>query len=193
MMTRVRWSVALALIALGVPGVAEAQSKALVLFVNGGRWTTISNLGAAGDRFTADWTYGGGVGLQLSPKVAFRASAMRLRTTYIGDTITPDDRDVTRVYYMGDLQVGWPTATGWAPYVYFGAGAVATDPDDASLESFTDFVSRGGIGVNYLTKVGVLFLEMDGWLWRLNSLDVSFEGVKFEFSVRMGYAFVIPF
>jgi hypothetical protein len=47
--------------------------------------------------------------------------------------------------------------------------------------------------VNYLTKVGVLFLEMDGWLWRLNSLDVSFEGVKFEFSFRLGYAFVIPF
>lgn len=192
---------ALALAALllgGAAGPAQAQSKAFALYVQGGRWLPVTDLNSEnGDKLTAEWTWGGGLAWQLGEKFAVRASAMTTRTQIIGNTLTLDDPRITRWYYVGDLVFGWPTATGWVPYGYVGAGAVTTTPKDSMLLAgdgkSTDFTARAGAGINHITSFGVVFLETDIWLWRLNSLDVEFYGLKMEWSFRLGWALVIPY
>jgi hypothetical protein len=93
--------------------------------------------------------------------------------------------------------IGWPLATGWVPYGYLGAGVVTTTPKDSTLAategSSTDFTGRGGLGINRITSFGVIFFESDIWLWRLNSLDVEFYGLKMEWSFRLGVGLPIPY
>lgn len=182
----------------GAAGPAQAQSKAFALYVQGGRWLPVTDLNSEnGDKLTAEWTWGGGVAWQLGEKFAVRASAMTARTQIIGNTLNLDDPRITRWYYVGDLVFGWPTATGWVPYGYVGAGAVTTTPQDSTLLAgdgkSTDFVGRAGAGINRITSFGVVFFETDIWLWRLNSLDVEFYGLKMEWSLRLGWALVIPY
>ena len=187
-----------ALLLGGAAGPAQAQTKAIVPYVQGGRWMPFTDLNSEnGDKFTAEWTWGGGLAWQLGEKFAVRGSFMTVNTQIIGNTLNLQDPRVTRWYYVGDLLLGWPTATGWVPYGYLGAGAVITTPKDSALVAgdgkSTDFVARGGFGINRITSFGVWFFETDLWLWRLNSLDVEFYGLKAEWSFRLGVGFVIPY
>ncbi len=187
-----------ALLLGGAAGPAQAQSKAFVLYAQGGRWLPVTDLNNENqDKFTAEWTWGGGVAWQLGEKFAIRGSFMTASTQIIGNTLTLEDPRVTRWYYVGDLVFGWPTATGWVPYGYVGAGAVITTPKDSALVAgdgkSTDFTARAGGGINHITSFGVWFFETDIWLWRLNSLDVEFYGLKMEWSFRLGLGLVIPY
>ncbi len=189
---------ALTVLLLGAAGPAHAQSKAFLVYAQGGRLVPATDLNSEnGDKFTAEWTWGGGIGWQLADKFALRFSAMTAQTQIIGNTLALENPYVTRWYYVGDLQFGWPSATGWVPYAYLGAGAVTSSPQDSVLReqeaSFTDFVGRAGAGVNRILSFGVLFFETDIWLWRLDSLDPDFYGLKLEWSFRLGWALVIPY
>jgi hypothetical protein len=182
----------------GAAGQAQAQTKAFVPYVQGGRWLPFVDLNSEnGDRFTAEWTWGAGIAWQLSEKFAVRGSFTNVNTQIIGNTLTLDDPNVTRWYYVGDLLFGWPTASGWVPYGYVGAGVVTTTPKDSTLAAedgkSTAFTGRGGLGINRITSFGVMFLESDLWLWRLNSLDVEFYGLKAEWGFRLGLGLVIPY
>lgn len=187
-----------ALLLGGAAGSAQAQTKAFALYLQGGRWLPVTDLNSAnGDKFTAAWTWGGGVAWQLGEKFAIRGSAMTAPTQIIGSTLDLDDPRATRWYYVGDLLLGWPTATGWVPYGYVGAGAVTTTPKDSTLLAgdgkSTDFVARAGAGINRITSLGVVFFETDIWLWPLNSIHVDFHGLKMEWSFRLGMALVIRY
>jgi len=187
-----------ALLLAGAAAPALGQSRAFALYLQGGRWLPATDLNSEiGDKFTAEWTWGGGVAWQVGERFAIRGSAMTTQTQIIGPTLDLADPDVTRWYYVGDLVFGWPTATGWVPYGYLGAGVVTTTPKDSTLLAgdgkSTDFVGRVGGGVNRILSFGVLFLETDISLWRLNSLNVEFYGLKMEWSFRLGWALVIPY
>ena len=177
---------------------ARAQTSAILVFVQGARWWPVSDLSEAGDKFAASWSYGAGFGWQFHDQASLRLSASTVSTNWVGDRlfeIFPEvtDRNFRRNYFMADIQLGWPTASGMVPYLYAGAGVVATNPQDEALESFTDFTARFGAGLNLLTRFGVWFIESDMAAWRLNSIDVEFYGLKLEVSRRRGWALVIPY
>ncbi len=187
-----------ALLLGGAAGPAPAQTKAFVPYVQGGRWLPLTDLNTENlDKFTAEWNWGAGLAWQLGEKLALRGSFLTTKTQIIGNTLDLEDPRVTRTYFVGDLLYGWPLANGWVPYGYLGAGVVTTTPQDSALAAgdgtSTDFTGRGGLGINRITSFGVLLFEFDFWLWRLNSLDVEFYGLKLEFAFRMGLGFVIPY
>ncbi len=54
------------------------------------------------------------------------------------------------------MQLRYPMASGFAPYVLLGAGAVTIDPSNATgLDNFTKFAGKGGLGVEYSLRNNV--------------------------------------
>ena len=145
----------LALSLLG-PSRATAQTSqisdrpTLVLFANGGGASSLSDLNDAGTAsLKTGWTAGGGAGVQLNRYVAVRATFDFARAD--GDNGTAfANQALKRYFYGGDVQLRYPTASGFAPYLLAGAGAVTIDnSDDPTFNRFTKFAGKGGLGAEY--------------------------------------------
>jgi opacity protein-like surface antigen len=143
-----------------VPALGAAQAPdtpadhrpALVFFGNGGGNSALNDLNDAGTaKLKTGWTAGGGIGWQFSPYVAVRGTFDFAQAKGRGAANAFNGQKLDHYFYGGDLQLRYPTASGFAPYVLLGAGAVTIDnPDNASFKRFTKFAGKGGIGVEYV-------------------------------------------
>jgi len=151
-------SIATAALALALlaPSVATAQSSqsldrpTVVLFANGGGNNSLTDLNDAGTTsLRTGWTAGGGAGVQINRYVALRGTFDFAQAK--GDNGTSiSGQQLNHYFYGGDLQLRYPTASGIAPYVLLGAGAVTIDnPDNAAFNRFTKFAGKGGVGLEY--------------------------------------------
>lgn len=154
MFTRSGISAAL-LLSLLTPAAALAQSPAdqrgVVLFANGGGNSAVTDLNDAGTAsLSTGWTAGGGVGWQFNPYVAVRGTFDFARAEGHGAANAFNGQHFNQYFYGGDVQLRYPTASGFAPYLLLGAGAVTVDNADATgFDSFTKFAGKGGLGVEY--------------------------------------------
>jgi hypothetical protein len=146
------------LVSLLVPGITTAQEAAqsfgrpsLVFFANGGGNSSLTDLNDAGTAsLETGWTGGGGVGVQLNRFLAVRGTFDYAQSDGQG-TASISGQTLNRYFYGGDVQLRYPTASGFAPYLLLGAGAVTIDnPDNAVFDRFTKFAGKGGLGVEYL-------------------------------------------
>jgi len=146
---------ALVLSLLG-PGIASAQTSqtldhpTVVVFANGGGNSSLTNLDDAGTAsLKTGWTAGGGVGVQLNRYVAVRGTFDYARAD--GESATPfAGQSLNHYFYGGDVQLRYPTVSGFAPYVVLGAGAVTIDDkDNPAFDRFTKFAGKGGVGLEY--------------------------------------------
>lgn len=145
------------LLSLLVPSIATAQANSetldrpsVVFFANGGGNSALTDLNDAGTAsLKTGWTAGGGVGWQLNRFVAVRGTFDFAQADGEGTSFTGEM--LNRYFYGGDVQLRYPTASGLAPYVLLGAGAVTIDnPDNAVFDRFTKFAGKGGLGVEYV-------------------------------------------
>lgn len=143
-------------LSLLAPGIASAQTgqtldrPTFVVFANGGGNSSLTDLNDAGTAsLKTGWTAGGGVGVQLNRYVAVRGTFDFAKAD--GESATPiAGQSLNRYFYGGDVQLRYPTASGLAPYVVLGAGAVTIDnPDNAAFDRFTKFAGKGGVGLEY--------------------------------------------
>ncbi len=155
MLTRSGISAAL-ILSLAAPAALSAQAAPerphVVLFANGGGASSVTDLNDAGTAsLKTGWTAGGGVGVQLNPYVAIRGTFDFTQAEGEGTaTGAFNGQNLNRYFYGGDVQLRYPTTSGFAPYLLLGAGAVTIDnADDAAFASFTKFAGKGGIGVEY--------------------------------------------
>ena len=146
------------LVSLLAPGIAQAQDdgrtidrSTLIIFANGGGNSALADLNDAGTAsLETGWTAGGGVGLQLNRYVAVRGTFDYAQADGEG-TAALSGQSLNRYFYGGDVQLRYPTASGIAPYVILGAGAVTIDnPDNATFDRFTKFAGKGGLGLDYV-------------------------------------------
>lgn len=154
MFTRSGISAALVL-SLLAPAALSAQSPAdrgVLLFANGGGNSAVTDLNDAGTAsLGTGWTAGGGIGWQFNPYVAVRGTFDFARAEGDGPANAFTGQQLNQYFYGGDVQLRYPTASGFAPYVLLGAGAVTIDnADDAAFESFTKLAGKGGLGVEYV-------------------------------------------
>jgi opacity protein-like surface antigen len=151
-------SIATAALALSLlaPSLATAQTSqsldrpTVVLFANGGGNNSLTDLNDAGTTsLKTGWTAGGGAGVQINRYVALRGTFDFSQAK--GDNGTSiSGQQLNHYFYGGDLQLRYPTASGLAPYVLLGAGAVTIDnPDNAAFNRFTKFAGKGGVGLEY--------------------------------------------
>jgi outer membrane protein with beta-barrel domain len=146
------------LASLLAPGLANAQQEAsainrppLLIFANGGGNSSLTDLNDGGTAsLQTGWTAGGGVGLQLNRFVAVRGTFDFAQADGEGTTAL-SGQTLNRYFYGGDVQLRYPTASGIAPYVILGAGAVTIDnPDNVAFDRFTKFAGKGGLGLEYV-------------------------------------------
>ena len=160
MFTRSGISAALVL-SLLAPAALSAQSPAdrgVILFANGGGNSALTNLNDAGTAsLNTGWTAGGGVGVQFNRFVALRGTFDFARTEGEGTAAgTLNGQRLNRYFYGGDVQLRYPTASGFAPYLLLGAGAVTIEGSDAAgIDNFTKFAGKGGLGVEYQLRNNV--------------------------------------
>jgi hypothetical protein len=145
------------LLYLFIPGIAKAQDEgrtigrsSLVIFANGGGSSALTDLNDAGTAsLETGWTAGGGVGLQVNRYVAVRGTFDFAQADGEG-TSALSGQSLNRYFYGGDVQLRYPTASGFAPYLLLGAGAVTIDdPDNVTFDRFTKFAGKGGLGLEY--------------------------------------------
>jgi hypothetical protein len=143
-------------LSLLAPAALSAQTtsqRSVLFFANGGGASPVTDLNDAGTAsLKTGWAAGGGVGVQLNPYVAVRGTFDLTRTEGEGSAAGAlSSANLDHYFYGGDVQLRYPTASGFAPYLLLGAGAVTIDnPDDDAFESFTKLAGKGGLGVEYV-------------------------------------------
>lgn len=167
------WAVAAAVIVSVVATQrAEAQGPALIIYGQGGGYSPLTKLDDAGTtKLKTGFSAGGGLGLQLNRYLAVRGDLTLAQSRVRENAPTLADEKFQHLYYGADLQLRYPTAGGFAPYVFVGAGAVSVkDKGDAGVESFTKFAGKGGIGAEYqFPKSGVgIFAQGTTWLYKFD-------------------------
>lgn len=169
-------------LSLVFPRLAPAQAvetfdrPSVVLFGNGGGNSSLTDLDDAGTAsLKTGWTAGGGVGVQINNYVAVRGTFDFAQADGEGATSLAG-QSLNHYFYGGDVQLRYPTASGFAPYLLVGAGAVTIDdPDNASFERFTKFAGKGGLGVEYALPRSNL-----GFFAQANSYIYSFDRNGFD-------------
>jgi hypothetical protein len=153
----------------------------------------LTNLSEAGDDLRSGRLYTAGLGLQVGPKTALRATASFSSSQYDGVTLNLGDPDFARAHYGLDLMFGAPSDAGLAPYVFFGGGPIFVDPAESGAESLTKPAGRVGAGVNYVpdNSFVVLFVEACGWVYQFDLFD--FNRLQFDTAISGGLAFAFPF
>jgi hypothetical protein len=177
----------------------DAQQKAVGLAARGGGFNALTNLNEAG---TADfkqpgYNVGGGITVDLHEYVALRGdftyARNELRLNKLGS-----GAELDRFFYDAGLQLQYPTASGWTPYAFVGAGAVTLHPVGTSDYDRTKAAGTAGVGVNYTfpgSDFGVT-AEGKGWLYELSELNgplTAFDRTQLEVTWSAGLTYRIPF
>jgi opacity protein-like surface antigen len=167
-----------ATLVLLLPAVASAQSPtyndnrpSLIFFANGGGYSPLTNLNSSGTAsLNTGWSLGGGAGIQLNRFVAIRGEFDYGRDKGdVGSTAFAGER-LKHYFYGGDVQLRYPTLSGFAPYVLAGAGAVTVDGRDIpTLGRFTRFAGKAGLGVEYGLPSGLgLFVQGVSYIYKFD-------------------------
>jgi hypothetical protein len=153
----------------------------------------LMNLSDAGDDMSPGRAYGGGIGLQLGPTTALRATINISKSSHRGPADSLSNPSFTRSYYGLDLMFGAPSDAGLAPYLFFGSGRIIVDPAESGIETFAKLAGRFGAGVNYVpdNSFFVLFAEVCGWAYEFELL--GFKKLQVNPAVLGGLAFAVPF
>jgi hypothetical protein len=167
-----------ATVALLLPAVASAQSlgsnedrPALVFFANGGGYSPVTNLNSSGTAsLNTGWSLGGGAGIQVNRFVAVRGVFDYGRDKGDAGSIAFAGERLKHYFYGGDVQLRYPTPTGFAPYLLAGAGAVTVDGRNIStLGRFTRFAGKAGLGVEYNLPSGLgLFVQGTSYIYKFD-------------------------
>jgi Outer membrane protein beta-barrel domain len=192
-----RSTVAAALL-LAVPAALSAQTlgpaaenrPAVVLFANGGGYSPLTDLNESGTAsLKTDWGLGGGAGVQLNRYVALRAVLDYGQTTgQDGSTAFASDK-LRHYFYGGDVQLRYPTVSGFAPYVLLGAGAVTIDSDNPAFDSFTKPAGKAGLGIEYQFPQNGLGLFAQGASYVYNFDRSGFDRTQWDMLWTAGLSY----
>ncbi len=166
----------------------------LVYFAAGGGNSSLADLNDAGTAsFNTGWSAGGGVGLQVNRFIALRGTFDFARTEGEGAGAGElAGQRLNRYFYGGDVQLRYPTASGFAPYLLLGAGAVTIDgKDDGAFESLTRLAGKGGLGVEYLLRNNVgLFAQGATYVYEYDR--GGFEKTQWDLLWTAGLSYRLP-
>ncbi|MFQ5703337.1 MAG: hypothetical protein ACE5HT_04870 [Gemmatimonadales bacterium] len=169
------------------------QGRALIVFAQGGGNIPLNNLSKSGDDFEGSVAGGGGIGLQLGSHYAIRGTVSFVPSKYRGSTLAFSDKDFARTFIGADLQLGFPSFGGLAPYFFAGAGSVIIDPDEPGQDSFSKLAGRFGTGINYVfdNRFTTIFVELGTWVYRFDRL--GFDKGQVDLTISAGLAYALPF
>jgi len=192
---------AIVLSAIAWPATSQAQEgerdRGVLLRVQGGGYSPLAHLDPPDlVKFKTGFNLGGSVGYQVNRYVAVRGNFAwardegRDRTA--GFTSGLGGVKFNRFLYDGDVQLRYPFASGVAPYVFGGGGAVTSkrrDAPDAPDNSFTKGAGKFGLGVAYeipRSHVGV-YAESATWVYKWDRF--GFNQTQFDMAWSGGVSY----
>jgi len=184
-------------IAFGASQTAAAQDHAVRLSARGGGYNALTNLNDAGTSdFKTGYNLGGGVGIQANKYLTFRGDfnfgRNELRTNSVATGVRTN-----RFFYDAAVQLQYPTASGFEPYLFAGGGAVTIHQVGTSGQNKTRATGTFGLGLNYViprTNFSI-FAEGKSWLYKFEKMSGPFAGfdkTQFEVAWTGGISYRFP-
>jgi len=185
-------------IALGVGQSAVAQDYGVRVFARGGGYNALTDLNDAGtsDFKKVGYSLGGGVGVQANRYVTLRGDfnlgRNELRTNAVATGV-----ETNRFFYDAAVQLQYPTASGFEPYLFAGGGAVTVHQVGTTGQNRTRPAATFGLGVNYQipnSRLGV-FAEGKSWLYKLDNMNgalAGFDKAQYEVAWTGGISYRFP-
>jgi opacity protein-like surface antigen len=179
------------LLAPTAAGAADDEPGFLV-YLQGGGYSPVTDLdddGAAS--FDTGYVLGGGIGYRFNRHVALRTSFNYARTDVDLGRSQAGNVDFERLIYDIDLQLRFPTQSGFAPYVFAGGGGITMEPDIEGADSFTKGAGKFGLGFSYdFSNSGVsLFAEGTGWVYGFDRFGYDKTQVDIAWTAGVAYRF----
>ncbi|HEX7089954.1 MAG TPA: outer membrane beta-barrel protein [Longimicrobiales bacterium] len=177
---------------------AAAQDRAVTLFARAGGYNALTDLNDAGDADlkAVGYTVGGGAAVRLHRYVSVRGDLSFGRNELQVDGAETGD-ELSRLAYTAAVQVQYPTASGFEPYAFAGAGGI-TLHEVGTDENETKPAGTFGIGFAYsIPRTPLaLFIEGQGWVYKLDGLDgalADYDKVQVESGWSGGISYRLPF
>ena len=186
------------------PGRDETSSVTFRL--QGGGFSAIRELDQSEQvDFERGWSVGTGLGYQINRCLALRGNVAFARAT-LRDRRSPgtlqgqpgmNGLEYNRVFYDADLQLRYPSESGFSPYIFAGGGAITVDQDrdgnlfdgDPGRDHFTKGAGKVGLGVNYRIANSPVELYAEGTGWIYNWDRNGFDRTQFDTTWDGGIAF----
>ena len=190
---------AVAVVGLLVAQPVSAQERGVGIAVRGGGFNGLASLNESGrdDFKQVGYNVGGAVTVDLHEYLALRGDFTYARNELQHDEIETG-LELNRYFYDAAVQVQYPSASGWTPYAFVGAGGVTLDPADSDEEAKTKLAGTAGIGLGYTipgSGFGI-FAEGKSWLYEFSELNgglASFDRNQFDVTWSAGLSYRIPF
>ena len=185
------------ILALAQP--VAGQQEAVELTIRGGGFNGLTSLDepATADFKQTGFNVGGTVGVDLGRYLGVRGDFTYARNELrLNDAETGSD--LSRLFYDAALQLQYPSAAGWTPYAFVGAGGVTLHPVGSEDADETKLAGTVGLGLEYAIPgsdfgVGV---EGKGWFYDLSQLNgplADYDRTQFEVTWSAGISYRIPF
>ena len=186
-------------LAITVPG--AAQDHAVTVFARGGGYSALTNLDDASNAsdFKTGYSVGGGAAVSVNKYVAIRGDFTFARAKFRDAGVETEDH-FNKFIYTGAIQLQYPTASGFTPYIFAGGGGITIKEKDAptgTAVNKTKGAGVGGIGFSYTiprTRFAV-FAEGIGYVYKINGLTgtlAGFDKTQFDVSYGAGVSYSLP-
>ena len=181
-----------ALAAIATP--LAAQERGVILRAMGGGYSHTMNLNTAGDlaHFKMGFNIDAGLGVQLNKYFAVMGDFTFAQTKGLGEVDFIGD-NVNRYYYGGQLQLRYPMAGHFTPYLFGGGGRVHVDQqgleNEENFQHFTRYAGMFGAGLNWAipnTRVG-LIAEGKGLYYKWVAAPFSRNQLDLSYSIGLSY------
>ncbi len=168
----------LALLAATPLTAQQSSSSAIVVSGRGGGFTALANLNDLGTSdFKTGWSVGGGVAVQLSKFVVVRSDFTYARDEFrINGTGTGEH--LQKYFYGGAIQLQYPFAGGFTPYVLAGGGGVTLKPINTATKSKGQGTFGAGFSYAIPGSAVSVFTEGVGYVYKPNGVGGSLTGVN---------------
>jgi len=194
-MSFARSTIGALIIAFGAAASAGAQDHAVRLFARGGGYNALTDLNQSGtsDFKKVGYNLGGGIGVQANRFVTVRGDFSFGRNELRTNT-APTGVRANRFFYDAALQLQYPTASGFEPYLFAGGGAVTIHEVGTSGQNKTRGAGTFGLGLNYQvpgSPIGI-FAEGKSWLYKINNMTgglAGFDKTQYEIAWSGGISY----
>jgi len=169
-----------------------AAQRTLVVNLNGGGYTHLSNLNASGAPtadFKPGYNFGASVGVELTRFVALHGDFTFAHAMARG-TSSFTGGDIHRMFYGAHVELRYPMESGVTPFAFVGGGAVTVDQaHSGTLPTFTKPAGMMGAGFGYLLPRSrvELFGEGKGLVYKWD--QAGFNKTLWDVTYSVGVAY----
>jgi opacity protein-like surface antigen len=190
------------LLVLGVAVSATAQEHSLTFVARGGGFNALTNLNdaSAPSDFKTGYNIGGAAVVQVNRYVGVRGDFTFARAKF-RDAGSETNDHFNKLFYTGAIQLGYPTTSGFTPYLFAGGGGVTIkekeSPSGVNVDK-TKGAGVGGIGFSYRIPQTnwSLVTEGVGYLYKVNGLSgtlAGFDKTQLDVAWTGGLSYALPF